>query len=223
MLPGEHYLAATKPGYFPVTRSVYREGRAAGPRGAADGRGPSRRDAAMVGVEAVGGGRGRRRRRGGRSGAGVASVRAPDAAAAAALALESCGAVTCEPQLARTSTIAPSWRTGSRSARFAAGGTAVAVGLALAWLNQPRAHRTEARAPPRIELTPILSQDGVRAYRHWFDSEMLITGGMDDEGPNRASCDVESPDRGARRGRGVPGVTRRRLWRRVVPGGISLQ
>jgi hypothetical protein len=40
---------------------------------------------------------------------------------------------------------------------FAIGGTAVAVGLVLAWLNQPRLHRAETRALPRIELTPILS------------------------------------------------------------------
>jgi hypothetical protein len=40
---------------------------------------------------------------------------------------------------------------------FAVGGTAVAVGLALAWLNQRHAHRSEARPLPRIELTPILS------------------------------------------------------------------
>lgn len=39
---------------------------------------------------------------------------------------------------------------------FVAGGTAVAVGLALAWLNQPRAHRPEAPPSP-IELIPTVS------------------------------------------------------------------
>jgi hypothetical protein len=39
---------------------------------------------------------------------------------------------------------------------FVAGGTAVAVGLALAWLNQPRAHRAEAPTSP-IELIPTVS------------------------------------------------------------------
>jgi hypothetical protein len=48
---------------------------------------------------------------------------------------------------------------------FLAGGTAVAVGLTLAWLNQPHVHRTEARAPGPIQFTPILStgQVGVSA------------------------------------------------------------
>ncbi|HEX8106339.1 MAG TPA: tetratricopeptide repeat protein [Kofleriaceae bacterium] len=48
---------------------------------------------------------------------------------------------------------------------FLAGGTAVAVGLTLAWLNQLHVHRTEARAPGPIEVTPILStgQVGVSA------------------------------------------------------------
>ena len=40
---------------------------------------------------------------------------------------------------------------------IAAGGTAIAVGVALAWLNQPRPYRTEAQAPSKIELTPLLS------------------------------------------------------------------
>ena len=37
------------------------------------------------------------------------------------------------------------------------GGAAIALGLGLGWLNQPRAHRTEARAPSRFELVPLLS------------------------------------------------------------------
>jgi hypothetical protein len=41
---------------------------------------------------------------------------------------------------------------------FAAGGTVVAVGLALVWLNQPRTHRAEAPASP-IELIPTVSPD----------------------------------------------------------------
>lgn len=42
---------------------------------------------------------------------------------------------------------------------FAAGGTAVAVGVVLAWLNQPKAHRPEVPTSP-VELIPIASPAG---------------------------------------------------------------
>jgi hypothetical protein len=41
------------------------------------------------------------------------------------------------------------------------GGTALVVGLTMAWINQLQVHRTEARAPGPIEVTPILSTDHV--------------------------------------------------------------
>jgi hypothetical protein len=42
---------------------------------------------------------------------------------------------------------------------FAAGGTAIAVGATLAWLNQPHAHHPEATSSP-VELIPIVSPNG---------------------------------------------------------------
>jgi hypothetical protein len=42
---------------------------------------------------------------------------------------------------------------------FAAGGTAIAVGTALTWLNQPRAHHPEATPSP-VELVPTVSPGG---------------------------------------------------------------
>src|SRR5262249_39243080 len=44
---------------------------------------------------------------------------------------------------------------------FVAGGTTLAVGLTMAWINQLQVHHTEARAPGPIEVTPILSTDQV--------------------------------------------------------------
>jgi hypothetical protein len=42
---------------------------------------------------------------------------------------------------------------------FVAGGTAVAAGMVLAWLNQPKAHRSEAPGSP-VELIPTVSAAG---------------------------------------------------------------
>lgn len=42
---------------------------------------------------------------------------------------------------------------------FVAGGAAAAVGLTMAWLNQVHIHRTEARKPAPIQITPILSTE----------------------------------------------------------------
>jgi len=42
---------------------------------------------------------------------------------------------------------------------FAAGGAAVAVGIVMAWFNQPKAHRPEVPSSP-VELIPTLSPDG---------------------------------------------------------------
>jgi len=155
VLPGEHYIAASKPGYFPVTRSVYviagQQARVALPMDE-DHLIEKRRwpmwtpwavVAAGVAVAAVG--------------AGLETQAFAQRKAAADTLRDRCHTLMCEP----TSPPSPYDRavTENRLAitAFAAAGTAVAVGLALVWLNQPRAHRTEARAPSRIELTPILS------------------------------------------------------------------
>jgi hypothetical protein len=152
--PGEHYISASKAGYFPVTRSV---SVTAGQKAHAalsmdaDRLIETRRwsswkpwvvVAAGVAVAAVGAGLERR-------------TFANRGAAVDALARD-CNAGRCKSNpldiYARAKL-----ENGLAIGAFAVGGTAVAVGLALAWLNQSRAHRTEARAPSRIELTPILS------------------------------------------------------------------
>jgi hypothetical protein len=155
VLPGTHYIAATKPGYFPVTRSVYvtagQEAHVALAMNA-DHLIETRRwtawkpwavIAAGVALAAVG---------------SKLEVQAFAQRTAAAGALEDrCYTLTCEPapppplydQAVTKHTLA--------IGAFAVGGTAIAVGLALAWLNQPRPHRTESRAPSSIEFTPILS------------------------------------------------------------------
>jgi tetratricopeptide (TPR) repeat protein len=155
VLPGEHYIAASKPEYLSVTRSV-------SVKAGEQARVPLLMDedrlietrrwtewkpwavvAAGVAVAAVG--------------AELERQAYADWHAAADELRRSCDTLTCEP----TPPLSPYNRgvTENRLAlgAFAAGGTAVAVGLALAWFNQPRAHRTEARAPSPIELTPILS------------------------------------------------------------------
>ncbi|HWO23287.1 MAG TPA: hypothetical protein VNO30_31315 [Kofleriaceae bacterium] len=145
VLPGEHYIAARKPGYLPVTRSVYvkagEQARVAllmdEDRFLEKRRWPAWKPwtvvAAGAAVTAVGGGLVRR-----------AFV---DRAAAKAMNL------TSDSDLFRRAELENGFGIGT----IAAGGTAIAVGLALAWLNQPRPYRAEARAPSKIELTPILS------------------------------------------------------------------
>ena len=153
VVPGEHYLAARKPGYFPVTRTVY-------VKAGHEARVPLPMDqdrflekrrwtawkpwvtiAAGVAVAAVG--------------AGLEWKAFADQDAAAG-ALVRCEKLTCEPTDSALYERA-SVEHGLAVGAFAAGGAAVAVGLALAWLNQPRTHRTEARPPSRIELVPIVS------------------------------------------------------------------
>jgi len=155
VLPGEHYIAAHKRGYFPVTRSVYvpagqqarvalsmdedrlievRRWRAWKPWAVV---------AAGVAVAAVGAG---------------LEWRAFAHWDAAADELErGCSTGTCEPT--PPSSFYDRGQLESRIAigALAGGGAAVALGLGLVWLNQPRAHRTEARAPSRFELVPLLS------------------------------------------------------------------
>jgi hypothetical protein len=147
VLPGTHSIASTKPGYFPVTRSVYvtagQQAHVALPMDASRLI-ETRRWAAWKPWAVVA--------------AGVAVTASSlevqafeQRTAVAELTKDRCHTLICEP--------APSPKHTATLVIGAAavGGTAVAVGLALAWINQPRAHRTEARAPSRIEFTPILS------------------------------------------------------------------
>lgn len=163
VLPGTHYIASTKPGYFPVTRSVYvTAGQKAHAELAmdADHLVETRRWAAWkpwtviaagVAVTAVG--------------AGLELQALAQRTAAAEALRDRCHTLTCEP--ARSPAVYDRAVTEHRLAvgGFAVGGAAVAVGVALAWFNQPRTHRAEARPPSRIEFTPILSpqQAGVSA------------------------------------------------------------
>jgi len=155
VLPGEHYIAAHKPGYFPVTRSVSvkagQQARVALPmdedRLFETRRWRGWKPWAMVGagiaVTAVG--------------AGLEWWAFVQQNAAMDALMHGCDTELCEP--ASTPGLYDRGKLKNQLAvgAFVAGGTAVAVGLALAWLNQPRARRTEARAPSRIELTPILA------------------------------------------------------------------
>lgn len=155
VLPGEHYIAASKPGYYPVTRSVYvvagQQARVALPMDE-DHLIETRRwpvwtpwavVATGVAVAAVG--------------AGLETQAFAQRKAAADTLKDRCHTLTCEPASPPPSYDRAVTENRLAISAFAAAGTAVAVGLALAWLNQPRAHRSEARAPSRIELTPILS------------------------------------------------------------------
>jgi len=154
VLPGEHYISASKAGYFPVTRSVsVTAGQTARAALSMDedrlidtrrwtAWKPWAVVAAGVAVAAVGAGLERR-------------TFADRRAAADALA-RGCNTGRCKSNPSDIYDRAK-LENGLAIGAFAVGGTAVAVGLTLAWLNQSRAHRTEARAPSRIELTPILS------------------------------------------------------------------
>ncbi|HWO20904.1 MAG TPA: hypothetical protein VNO30_19190 [Kofleriaceae bacterium] len=148
VLPGEHYITASKRGYLPVTRSVYvpagKQARVAVPMDK-DRPIEARRWQAWKPWAVVG------------AGVAVAAVGARLEWRAFA-DWGGCNMTMCEP--------IPDSDLYDRSKRrnqlaigaLAAGGTAVAVGLVLGvWLNQPRAHRTEARPLPEIELVPIVS------------------------------------------------------------------
>jgi len=154
VIPGEHYLAARKSGYFPVTRPVYvlagQQARVALPMDE-DHLFETRRWAAWMPWAVVG------------AGVTVAAVGAelerPAFAhrnTAAAKALANCYALMCD---STSLDIYDRAVVEHRSAigAIAVGGTASAIGLALAWLNRPRVYRTEAQAPSRIEFTPVLS------------------------------------------------------------------
>ncbi len=161
VLPGEHYVSASKAGYFPVTLPIsVMAGQAAraAPSMNADRLIETRRwtswkpwsvVAAGVAVAAAGVGLERQ-------------ALAHRSGAVAALAA-GCDTLTCSPT--PPPSIYQRATTENRLAigAIAAGGTAVAVGLALAWLNQPHAQRAEAQLPATIKITPILSPDQVGA------------------------------------------------------------
>jgi tetratricopeptide (TPR) repeat protein len=155
VLPGEHYIAARKPGYLPVTRSVYvkagEQARVAllmdEDRFLEKRRWPAWKPWTVVAA-----------------GAAVAAVGAElerrafaDRAAAAAVLRDSCDPGPCDQARALLLDDRAKLEHGLGIGAIAAGGTVMAVGLALAWLNQPRPYRAEARAPSKIELTPLLS------------------------------------------------------------------
>jgi hypothetical protein len=155
--PGTHYVASTKPGYFPVTTAtlmVAGEHYRVTLRMTADRRIEIRRWATW------------------KPWAGLASGLALAAAGAAldrqafahrdaavdALA-RGCGAVACRPRHL------PDYDRAVVENRiaigaFVVGGTAITVGLVLAWLNQPHSHHVEV-APSPIEVTPSVSPDRV--------------------------------------------------------------
>lgn len=162
--PGEHYVAASKAGFFPVTRSVSvtagQAARVALPMDA-DRLVETRRwsawkpwvvvSAAAV-VAAVGAGLERQ-----------AFVHRD--AAAKSLAGPCDQPMGCAPK-----TLPVSYGRAVTESRIAtgalvAGGTTLVMGLTLAWLNQLHARRSEARTPAPIEVNPVLSsgQAGVSA------------------------------------------------------------
>jgi hypothetical protein len=145
VLPGEHYIAARKPGYLPVTRPVYvkagEQARVAllmdEDRFLERRRWPSWKPWTVIAAGVAG------------AAVGAELVRRGFADRAAAKAMN----LTSGSDLFRRAELENGFGIGA----IAAGGTAIAVGVALAWLNQPRAYRAEARAPSKIELTPLLS------------------------------------------------------------------
>jgi hypothetical protein len=154
VLPGTHYIASTKPGYLPVTVSA---SMVAGERYrvtlqmTADRRIETRRWVAWKPWSAVT--------------AGVAIGIAGGFLERRALAHRDAAgkelAAACSPPACDPGPFPESYRQAVMQNRiaigaFAAGGTAIAVGLVLAWLNQPSSHHVEA-APSPIEVMPGIS------------------------------------------------------------------
>lgn len=155
--PGTHYVASTKPGYFPVTTSTsmvtgqrYRVTlRMTTDRWIETRRWPTWKPWASVAAGLA------------LAAAGAALDRQAFAhrdAAAHAL-VRGCDAVACRPMQVPDYDRAVAENRIAIGA-FAAGGTAIAVGLVLAWLNQPHSHHVEA-APSPIEMVPSVSPDRV--------------------------------------------------------------
>jgi len=153
VLPGEHYLAARKPGHLPVTRPVY-------VKAGQQARVPLPMDKERLDVT--------RRWAAWKPpaltlfGVAVATMGAELGRRALALKdeaqelIKKCNGLTCDTKptdLYKQADVRQWLSIGAVST----GGVVVAIGLVLARLNKPRAHRTEARPPSKIELTPILS------------------------------------------------------------------
>ena len=154
--PGQHYVAARKPGHFPVTQSVSVKAgqlaRVALPMDE-DRLVKTRRWAVWKPWVLVGAGLAAAA-----AGAELERRTLAHRDVATAGALVGCTPLVCD---SHPSNIYD--RVGKEHQRalgvVAASSTALAVGLTLVWLNRPRARRTEARPPTRIELTPMLSLD----------------------------------------------------------------
>jgi len=72
---------------------------------------------------------------------------------------DSCSAFRCEPRRSPKAYDRAVMESRLATGAFVAGGTTVAVGLALAWLNQPRLYPPEEQPSP-VELIPAVSRDG---------------------------------------------------------------
>lgn len=157
VLPGEHVLTASKPGHFPLARTIILP---AGSRGAVtvwlsiDGIVVQRRWARWQPWVVVGGGAAVAL-----VGAGLERAARSDLAEARrTLARRCAGAVTCDPATPRAH------GRGVFQRRVAAGalamaGAITAAGLVLAYLNQPRVYRTEDRGGSAFDLVPMAAPD----------------------------------------------------------------
>lgn len=156
VVPGEHYVASLKAGFFPVTRSIYVKA------------GTTTRVALPMDADRI-----LETRRW--------SVWKPWLVVSAGAVVTAAGAVLqrqaiIDRDAAKTKLPGPCHMLAgcppaddppgydrvvleqkAAIAAFAVGGTALVVGLAMAWMNQLQVHRTEARVPAPIEVVPILS------------------------------------------------------------------
>jgi hypothetical protein len=156
VLPGTHYIGATKSGYSPTTVSI---GVAAGEqyrvtlRMVVDHVVETRRWPAWPpwGVVAIGAAIGA-------VGVGLEHQASVHRDAAASELHEHCSKLVCDPANPRDSDRAAADHRRALYA-FTAGGSAIAVGLVLVWLNLPQGHRA-APIPSPVELIPQVSPGG---------------------------------------------------------------
>lgn len=157
VLPGEHVLTARKAGFFPVARNIIVP---AGTQGAVtvsmsvDGIIEKRRFASWKPWVVVGGGVAM-----GLAGAGLKwQAHRQFEEARRALAVHCGDTAWCDP--ATPNSYRRSFRTDLiATGAMATAGVAVAAGLMLVFLNQPRSYRTEDRDAATFELTPMASPD----------------------------------------------------------------
>jgi tetratricopeptide (TPR) repeat protein len=156
VLPGEHVFTARKPGYFPVAKNIMVS---AGARGvvtlsmSVDGIIETRRwkpwtPWAVIASGVVVG----------MVGAGLDWDAARQLDRARNELDESCGSDLCDPATPGAYDRAL-WEHRIGTGAMVAGGTLAATGLALVFLNQPRAYRTEDRDRGTFELVPMASPD----------------------------------------------------------------